>query len=102
MEERALKMMAYAIDSAAGDEESKNAWEMARQEIRRLNLTIGDLTKSQPSPFDLVVGFGKYEGKTLGEIYRRDCNYIQWIATTPKFSNAILKQAAEQIMRGKK
>jgi hypothetical protein len=26
-----------------------------------------------------IIDFGKYKGKTIGDIYRSDCNYLHWL-----------------------
>lgn len=43
--------------------------------------------------------FGKYKGKTLGEIAKSDTSYLEWLAKNAR--DEVLKKAAEMIINGK-
>lgn len=39
-----------------------------------------------------VFGFGKYEGETLGDVWKKDFGYIKWLSTNEK-TDAMVKKA---------
>lgn len=46
------------------------------------------------SDVDLVIASYKYQGKTLGEIFEIDKEYVKWLITNSKASDRIKKGAA--------
>lgn len=47
----------------------------------------------------MKVTFGKYKGKTIGEILKDDCSYVEWLAKNAK--QDAMKQAATMLLSGK-
>jgi len=51
---------------------------------------------SNGNPADVVVKFGKYKGKTLGDILSQDKGYLEWLAE--KSSNQFIAGKARQLL----
>lgn len=56
--------------------------------------------KAAAEPCNVVVPFGKYATKTIGQIGGLDLSYLNWLAT--KSNDAILQQAAAVVYKAKK
>ncbi|HPQ02475.1 MAG TPA: hypothetical protein PK183_04130 [Bacillota bacterium] len=48
------------------------------------------------SPEDLVIRFGKYSGKTLGEIYGVDRGYVEWLSQNAR--DEAIRDASRELM----
>ncbi|NPV52608.1 MAG: hypothetical protein HPY71_03685 [Firmicutes bacterium] len=49
-------------------------------------------------PEDLVIGFGKYARRTLGEILQRDPGYIEWLGQNAR--DEAIRKAVKQLLYG--
>lgn len=57
-----------------------------------------DTTKpAGPNPKTVVVGFGKYSGKTLGELVAEDRQYVGWLSQNAKAEE--MRQAAAAVLK---
>ncbi len=49
-----------------------------------------------PEPGDILLTFGKYNGKTIGEVYRIDSDYVRWLAD--KARDEVVRAAALELL----
>jgi DnaJ-class molecular chaperone len=96
---------AYATLRDAEKRKKYDEWLAARRDRRRNDRLIvqpGDLrygsagTPDGP-PFGSVVTFGRYQGWTLGQIKRRDPEFLEWFARTT--SGHRYREEIAQILR---
>jgi hypothetical protein len=120
--ERLQKLLRYALDPSAGSGEAENAAARAISHARLAGMDLvalaralggavdqGGETPPQSSPEqeqtcgsppdDIRLAFGRHRGRTLGEIYRIDRQYLRWIRSTVTFDYA-LRRACEEVLNG--
>ncbi len=49
-----------------------------------------------PDPADVRLTFGKHNGRTLGELYRLDAGYLEWLARESR--EEAIRKAAQQVL----
>ena len=59
----------------------------------------GPINQPPDSPDELMMPFGKYKGRLLGEIERSDPGYIDWLAGQEKTRPANIGVAAREIIQ---
>jgi hypothetical protein len=88
---RAMKCLARALDPATLDGEATTSATMFIRLLRAAQVTLPDLLRALPAPAHHIMPeppepdecgyecwFGKYKGRTFGEIARRDPRYVRW------------------------
>lgn len=59
--------------------------------------TNGALVRPEPpASADIVLAFGKHNGKTLGEVYQLDSDYVRWLAD--KARDEEVRSAAQELL----
>lgn len=51
-----------------------------------------------PRPEDMVIGFGKYASRTLGQVLHQDRGYVEWLAANAR--DEAVRKAAAQLLSG--
>ena len=92
---RALAMLGYGTQFAPELDEGD----------RIVDSPVGNDAPEKMETFDdavgYVFGFGKYEGKTLGDVWKEDFGYIKWLNTNEK-TDPIIKKAIRIINEASK
>jgi hypothetical protein len=98
--ERLQKLLRYALDPSAGDGEAENAAARAIGHARQAGMDLvafaralqAEAAEPAPQPEQacswaegVMLKFGRYKGRTLGEVLMIDRQYLQWIQNTHTF-----------------
>ncbi|MHA1138537.1 MAG: SNF2-related protein [Candidatus Thorarchaeota archaeon] len=65
---------------------------------KTLRMPVNNGRKIDPTWDDRTIGFGKHKGKTYGQVYKEDYNYIEWLAKESYFDD--VKEIANKILKG--
>ena len=106
------KLMARALDPAAGDGEAENAAEKFVRIARIDGLRLDDLPSifppallppptpakdDRPAACDVIMPFGQYRGVSLIDIGQDDLEYLIWLASR-EMRNATVRRAAKAVL----
>lgn len=81
-----IKFIRLMLDRAAMGNEVNTSAQMLVRSLRERKINadtfLGNGASSGPQEFDygsILLSFGKYKGKTIGEVGEKDPSYLMWI-----------------------